>query len=542
LDIGPAFLYSHFESIDVRRPVAKEKRPLREAQVQFKVLPRMRSTELFHFPVERGKSYVISTNRGKSSQIWRRKSMSNSKINTEKELFENKPVRIAVLTLVIPTVISQLINVLYNMADIFFVGQTGDPNQVAAANLCAPMFIFITGLANLFGIGGASLISRSLGVGDREKAKHTAAFSIWTSIFVALCYGTAIYFLRPVLLPAFGANEGTYKFCSQYLFWTVFIGAVPTILSAEFAHLVRAEGFSKQASFGMMIGTILNIILDPIFISVLGMQIAGAALATMLSNAVSTLYFLRLIIRRKENTTIVLNPKYYTLSEHIPSEVLLTGLPSAVMSLLATFSSVTLNKFMSTYSNEAIAGVGIAKKIDMLIFAVAIGMSQGVVPLIGYNYASGNHRRMKNAIRTTFILSLSVSIASTVLLFTCAQPIVKSFIDDALTVQYGQRFQRILCITGPCISVTMIITTIFQATGQKVQPLVLSLCRRGALDIPFMFLLNSLMGVYGIIWATPIADFIAMIVAVLLFLPFLRKLKDSSEDVSAEATLKGAHP
>jgi len=462
-------------------------------------------------------------------------------VNTEKELFENKPIRSAVLTLVVPTIISQLINVIYNMADIFFIGQIGDPNQVAAANLCTPMFIFLTGLANLFGIGGASLISRSLGAGDRERAKRAAAFSIWTSIIVGFLYGCVIYLSRPALLPAFGANEGTYGFCSQYLFWTVFIGAVPTILNATFAHLVRAEGFSKKASFGMTLGALLNIVLDPIFISLLGMQVAGAALATMLSNLAATIYFLIHLIRRKENTAIVLNPKYYTLSGHIPSEILLTGLPSATMSLMGTLSNITLNKLMSTYSNEAIAGVGIAKKIDLLVFAVSNGMSQGVVPLIGYNYASGNHHRMKESIKTTFILSLLLSIASTVLLITCAQPIVKSFINDPLTVQYGEKFQRIFCIAGPGISVTLIIITIFQAVGKKVQPLILSLCRKGGLDIPFMLVLNSVLGANGIVWATPIADFTAMIVAIFLFLPFWKKLKAATEEAQEEPRLKEAH-
>lgn len=448
--------------------------------------------------------------------------------STGNELFEKKPVTIAVLTMVVPTVISQLITVLYNMADTFFIGQTGDPNQVAAANLCMPMFFLLTGFANLFGIGGSSLISRCLGIGDSKKAKHAASFSIWTSILVSFCYGIVIYLIRPVLLPAFGANEGTYEFCSQYIFWTICIGAVPTVLGTEFAHLIRAEGFSKQASFGMTLGAVLNIILDPIFITVFDMQIAGAALATMLSNLVSVVYFIHHLIRRKQNTVIVLHPKYYTLSGHIPSEIMLIGLPSALMSLMSTFSNITLNKLMAAYSNEAIAGVGIAKKIDMLAFGIATGMSQGVVPLIGYNFSSGNFPRMKKAIKTAFMLSLGVAIVSAVLLFTCAHPIVKSFINDAATVGYGQRFQRIICITGPCISVTLIVITIFQSVGKKAQPLMLSLLRKGGLDIPFMFLMNAILGVNGIVWATPIADFSAMVIAIMLFLPFWRKLEGSS--------------
>jgi putative efflux protein, MATE family len=440
------------------------------------------------------------------------------------ELFNHAPVSKAVISLVVPTVISQLITVLYNMADTFFIGQTGDPNQVAAANLSMPLFVFLTAIANLFGIGGASLISRSLGAGKRKKAIHTAAFSIWTSIAVALIYGIFIYLISPIVLPLLGANEGTYHFCRQYIFWTIAIGAVPTVLNSELAHLVRSEGNSKQASFGMTLGAVLNIILDPIFIFPLHMEIAGAALATVISNLAAAIYFISLIRLNRYDTVLTLNPSAYSMKEHIPSEVIFVGFPSALMNLMGILSNTTLNRLMSSYSNEAIAGVGIAKKIDMVSFGIATGMSQGVVPLIGYNYSQKNYGRMKKAIVRTFSLSLSVATIFTVLLFTCAQPMVRAFIHDPLTVEYGEVFQRIICITGPCISVTLITITILQSIGKKLKPLLLSLFRKGGLDIPFMFILNATLGVKGIVWATPIADFLAMVISIFLFVPIWRKL------------------
>ena len=354
------------------------------------------------------------------------------------ELFERAPVRRAVILLVIPTVISQLITVVYNMADTFFIGQIGDPNQVAAVSLCMPMFIFLTGLVNLFGIGGASLISRCLGAGDHDRAKKTAAFSIWTAVLVSLVYGAVLYLLRGLVLPAAGADSETYQFCCQYIFWTVTLGAVPTVLNQEFAHLVRAEGYSRQASLGMALGGVLNIILDPIFIFTFRMEIAGAAAATMLSNVIATGYFLILIARRSGSTDIALNPRQYSLGLGIPREVLLVGLPSCLMNLMGVVSNVTLNKLMVSYSNEAVAGIGIAKKVDMMSFAVSTGMSQGVLPLIGYNFSAKNYKRMMASVRTSFLYSLLVASASAVLLFTCAGPIVQAFIDDAETVRYGQ--------------------------------------------------------------------------------------------------------
>ena len=270
-------------------------------------------------------------------------------MESNKDLFENTPINRAVISLVVPTVISQLITVVYNMADTFFIGQIGDPNQVAAASLCMPLFVLLTGMANLFGIGGSSLISRSLGAGNNGKAKRACAFSVWTAGLAAVLYGIVVFLLKDAILPAVGANADTYEFCSQYIFWAITIGAAPTVLNAALAHLVRSEGYAKQASFGMTMGGILNIILDPIFISVFRLEIAGAAIATMLSNLTATIYFIVLIIRKRSNTVLTLNPAYYTLGKKIPFEVLMVGLPSSIMNIMGVFSNVCMNRLMVSY-------------------------------------------------------------------------------------------------------------------------------------------------------------------------------------------------
>ena len=448
---------------------------------------------------------------------------------SNKELFEEIPVNKAVMSLVIPTIISQLITVVYNMADTFFIGQVGIPDQVAAASLCMPMFILLTGIANLFGIGGSSLISRCLGVGDTDKAKKVAAFSILTASAITLAYGIGLYILRPAILPMIGANEGTYEYCRQYVFWTITIGGIPTVLNALLAHLVRSEGHAKQASIGMTLGGVMNIILDPVFISGMGLEVIGAAVATMLSNLIATLYFINLIRKKKGETIINASPSNYTLGGGIPKEVLLVGLPSCVMNLMGVVSNITMNRLMASYCNEAVAGIGIAKKVDMLAFAIATGMSQGVLPLIGYNYSAKNYKRMMDSVKATFRYSMAFAITATVFLLTCAGPLVKAFIDDPLTVQYGQLFQRIICVTTPCVSVTLLIITMFQSVGRKLQPLLLSMLRKGGLDIPFMILMNHLIGVNGIAWATPIADCGAMTAAILRFIPFWKELKNRME-------------
>ena len=379
------------------------------------------------------------------------------------ELFEHTPVRRAVLALILPTVISQIITVVYNMADTFFIGQMNDPDQVAAATLSLPLFFMLTGIANLFGIGGSSLISRSLGAGDRDKACQGAAFSIWA----AAAYSAVIWLLRPALLSWLGADSGTYRYCADYVLWTTVLGGVPTVLSACLAHLVRAEGDSLRSSAGIAMGGILNIVLDPILIFGLGLGVMGAALATMLSNAAALLYFVLLILRRRGNMVIRFSPKHFTLSGRIPGDVLLVRFPSFLMMLMSTVSNLTLNKLVVSYSNQAIAGMGIAKKIDMLVTAVSNGMTQGVLPLIGYCYAAGRCDRMREAIKTPFIHSCTIAVGGAAALSACAPLVIRAFLADEVTVAYGQHFLRVICLTCPAVSITMMTICISRPPGRR---------------------------------------------------------------------------
>ncbi len=448
-------------------------------------------------------------------------------MNAERtSLFSEAPVQKAVLTLAIPTVISQLITVVYNMADTFFIGRLNDPLQVAAATIAMPCFVLLTGFSNLFGLGGSSLISRCLGTGNQEKARHCASFCIWTGAAVALLYGIAFLLLEPLLFPILGASADTWEYCRQYTFWTIGIGAVPTVMNAELAHLIRAEGYSRPAGFGVAFGGILNILLDPVFIFVFQMNIEGAAIATMLSNLIAMGYFFGFLYHIRKNTVITPNLKEFSLGQHIPTEVLSVGLPGFLMTMMATISNAALNHIVAKCSDTAIAGMGIAKKIDSLAYAIAQGMTQGTLPLIGYNYSSGNHKRMKTAIKMAFAYSFLVASVGALLLWTLAAPISHCFIADAETVRYGQGFLKIICLACPTTAVNFMVITVFQAIGKKIQPLGLSLLRKGSLDVVFMLILNQTVGVFGIAWATPLADWIAFAISVSLIVPQLRQLRN----------------
>ena len=295
------------------------------------------------------------------------------------------------------------------------------------------------------------------------------------------------------------------------------------------AHLIRTEGYAKQAGFGVAFGGILNIVLDPIFIFAFHMEITGAAIATMLSNTAAMIYFFLFLYKMRKQTVITPNPKYYSIAGDISGDVVVGGLPSFIMMMLGCLSNSVLNRLITSYSNEAMAGMGIAKKIDMIAFSVAQGMTQGVLPLIAYNFASGNQKRMSKSIQVTLTYTLTIACIATLTLFLFASSITRCFINNAKTISYGKDFLKIICFTCPSTAVNFMIITVFQATKQKVQPLILSLLRKGSLDIPLMIFLNYFVGIKGIAWATPLADWLALIVSLLLFLPYINKIKREYE-------------
>ena len=469
----------------------------------------------------------------KTPETQERMSLKNKKIkhghagNTgaeNNELFASMPVAQAILMLAVPTVVSQIITIIYNMADTFFIGQLGDPKQVAAATLAMPLFMFMTALSNLFGVGGASLISRFLGAKERDQARRCSAFCIWSAAAVSFLYGVLVLAGRPVLMPLLGANEETFQMASSYLFWTIGLGALPTVLNPALAHLIRAEGYSRQASFGVAFGGILNMVLDPLFIYGFHLQITGAAIATLISNTTALLYFVGFIWKIRKNSVLTLSPRYYTLGNHIPAEVVSVGLPSFLISMMGTVSNMVLNHIIAGYSNVAVAGMGIAKKVNMLAFAVAQGITQGTLPLIGYNYSSGDRKRMLEAIRTLFVFSLGVALFIAVMLYLNAPAVTRLFINNEETVSYGCSFLHIICSASPMTTMTFFALTVFQATGKKKQPIILSMLRKGTVDVPFMFLFNAMFGIGGVAWATPVAEVTSMVVAAVMVIPYIRKL------------------
>lgn len=447
----------------------------------------------------------------------------------KEDYFEKAPVPKAIAKFAVPTVLSQIVTLIYNLADTFFVGHTNDPDQVAALTLSFPIFMLMVAVANLMGIGANSLISRSLGIKKSEQAKKASAFGFYGAIAAAIIYAGGLFIAMKPVLKIVGASDSTYDYTASYLMWTVVIGGIPTVMNMVMGHLVRAEGNSVQASIGMALGGVINIILDPILVLWMDMGITGAAIATAISNAIGMFYFFVVILKNKSRTVITLNPKYFQFRRKIVSEIILVGFPAALVIILGSAGNIALTHYMAPYGDINVASFGIVQKVGSIAIQITVGMTQGVMPLIGYNFAAGNHRRTKEICRDAFILLGIYAVVCMLLIETFPKFIVSVFIEEKETVTIAVDFAKrwILCAPGMCMVV--LLNSIFQAMGKWKQSMFLSLFRQAILLIPLLIFMNSLIGKYGLVWSQPMSDSISMLIGFALYFITMKKQKKTEK-------------
>lgn len=460
--------------------------------------------------------------------------------DSKKELFENMPVPKAITVMAVPTIISQLINVVYNVVDTFFIGRTGNSYMVASVTVAFTLFMMTIAFSNLFGIGGGSMAARLLGQGRGDNARRVSAFSFYGALAVALLYSLLVGLFLDPLLKLLGASSATIGYARQYVWPVVILGSVPTILSAVGAHLLRNMGYSRQASVGLSGGGILNIILDPIFMFVLlpaGWEVLGAALATLISNTCSCIYMLIMMNRVSRTAFISISPAHLReIRREDVKEVFAVGVPSAVLTGLFDVANIVLNAQMAAHGDLELAAIGIVMKPERLPNAVNIGICQGMLPIVAYNYSSGNRERMNQVIRTARVYGLVTSVICLVLFELFAPSAVNMFLDtsagnsaDALTtIALAAVFLRIRCLASPVQFLNYHTSYCLQAMGDGRDTLIHAIVRQLVFYIPFMLLFNSLFGVSGLLWALIAGESCGAVFAMLLLRLWLKKLGGGS--------------
>lgn len=443
--------------------------------------------------------------------------------SAREDVFENLPIPSALAKMILPAVTSQLIVLIYNMADTFFVGQTDNPYMVAGTSLILPVFNLTLCLAGLAGIGGGSLISRLLGQSQEAEARRVGAFSLYLGLAAAAFLAAVVGIFMEPILGLLGAGENTFQYARQYALCVIVAGGVPTVLSNVLANLIRSIGRSREASAGIVLGGVLNIALDPLFMFVLmpeGYEVLGAGLATCLSNCIALSFFLIVLAKMGRESVIT-----FSLKNGLPKgESILgifgVGIPSAIATFLFDLDYVVLDKLMVSYGDLALAAVGIVLKVERFPLNVGIGICQGMLPLVAYNYSAGNKQRMEDAIRLSRRLGLIIAAVSITLYELFAVQFANLFIGDAQTVELASQFLRIRVLATPLMFLSFFTVYLFQSFGKGRVSLFLGVTRWLVFNIPMLFLLNSIFGMLGIVWSQVTADTLTVLLSVYVYRRF----------------------
>ncbi len=437
------------------------------------------------------------------------------------EIFEKMPIGRAVRTMAIPTVISQLIVLIYSIADTLFIGRTNNPYMVAGASLILPVFNIAVPLAGLAGVGGGALVSRLLGQKREDEVKKVYSFCVYLSGLIAALFSLGVLiFMRP-LMGLLGATEQTRGFAMSYSFCVIVCGGIPTVLSNTFANLLRSVGESKRAGLGITLGGIINIILDPIFMFVLmpdGMEIVGAGVATCLSNFITCGYFIALLIRlKKAGSPLALCSPLQLPEKRSLLSIFAVGVPSALTTLLFDLDYIVIDRLMSGHNDIALAAVGIVLKVERLPLNIGVGICHGMMPIIAYTYSTKNYERMKGVKRYALRLGLICAAVSIVLYELFAGQIMRIFISDAQTVMLGTRFLRIRVLATPLMFLSFFHVYLFSGLGEGRYSLLLGVSRWLVLNIPMLYILNYFIGMYGLVISQSAADFLTVILSVIVY-------------------------
>lgn len=443
-------------------------------------------------------------------------------MKTNTDLFEKAPVPKAVATMAVPTMISMLVVVIYNMADTFFIGQTKDPLQVAAVSLATPVFMIFMALGHLFGIGGSSAISRALGERRKDRAWHISSFCCYGLLGLGVMVAVISVLGMEQILHLIGASENTIGFARQYL-TIISIGAPTIMFSTAFANILRGEGASRESMVGNLLGTIVNIILDPVMILGLGWGVSGAALATIIGNIAACFFYISYYVRGKSMLSI--RVKDFRMGEGIAASVAAIGIPASLNNILMSFANIILNQALVGYGDTPVAAMGVALKSNMLVVLLQIGLCVGIQPLIGYNYGSGNKKRLMQVFKFTGVVSVIMGMLLTLFMIIARKTMIQVFINDAEVVSYGIRMVVALQLSAPFIGILFLCINTIQGMGKALPSLVLTVCRQGLIFIPLIFILNAMLGLDGVIYAQPAADYLSILVGIMICMHLFRSME-----------------
>ena len=430
------------------------------------------------------------------------------------ELFENAPVWKAYFKISLPVVFSMVVTLVYNMVDTFFVAGTQNASLVAGVSQCTPLFMLMLALGDIFGLGGSSLISRLFGQKDDETARNVSGFCFYAAIVCGLIVTVLMFAFQGPVLRVLGATSDTLKYASQYYFW-IALGAPLIILSLTPSNIIRTEGLALQSMIASVAGSIVNIALDPLFIFTFKMGAGGAALATVMGYVLSDALLIYYILKKSTNLTV--SVRHVKIKRQLATSVFLIGIPASLTNLMQSYNMTIINRYLIDYGSKAVAAMGIAIKVNMIIMMIMVGFAFGAQPLIGYSYGAKDNKRLQKIIRFDLLVEVGFSALAAVFIIIFAPQLIGMFMNDASVVSYGTGMLRWFTLTTPFCGIVLVLTTCFIAMGKAVPSFVLSISRQGVIFTVVILITAACFGYDGIICAQPVADFLTAVVGIFMY-------------------------
>ncbi len=435
--------------------------------------------------------------------------------NSYEQLFRDQPVWKSIFAMAVPSLLTIVIMIFYNMADMFFIAQLGDTAKVAAISIVSPVFSIIMALATMIGVGGSAIIAGAFGAGDTEKARNISSLCFYCAAAIGVAVTVLLFVLQTPLLNVLGTKPEMREDSRTYLL-ILSCGTVFMLISSAMGMLLRAEGAVKEGMYGNLAGTVTNIILDPLFILVFGWGVAGAAAATVIGNLVSASYYIVFVKRRA--VVLSLEPTCALVEPGQIFPVMALGLPNAARTILSGFASTFANGLLALHGTDAIAAAAAAGKASMLISMVQMGICMGVQPLMAYNYGAKALPRLKEVLQKTALLTGCIGFGTMIICFLLRQPIISMFLKEADVAAMGQRYMLYVMAGAPFLGLVYISTNFLQAVKKAASAIIVSLLRQGLLLIPMLFLMHALFGFYGLAAAHMTADISSAVIAAVIFL------------------------
>ncbi|MHC3376867.1 MATE family efflux transporter [Ligilactobacillus equi] len=430
------------------------------------------------------------------------------------ELFEKAPVKKVYYQLALPVVFSMVVSMVYNLADTFYVAQTGNTNLVAGVTVGSPLFTFMIAVGDIFGLGGSALISRLFGQKRYEESKHVSAFSFYWAIIVTAILTVLLLIFESPILHLMGATNATYSYAAGF-YRVLVLGSVFITVSLVPGNMIRTEGLAVKSMIATIAGTVAMIILDPIFLFIFNWGASGVAFANVLGYALNT--GLLVWFTYKDSKYLSFNIKYISLGWQHIKDIIAIGIPASITNFMQTFAMAFLNNYLIVYGTDKVAAMGITQKIYSIVILVLVGFAFGAQPLIGYNYGAKNAKRFREILRYDLKVEVVYAIVGALILIIFAPIIVRLFMNRPDIITNGSYMLRACVATTPFIGAILVYTTVFQSANMAGSALAMSISRQGIVYLITMIVLAKAFGLHGVIWAQPLADVITFAIGFIIY-------------------------